>query len=601
MVAESPGLMTSAIIYLAAAVIAVPIAKRAGLGSVLGYLIAGIAIGPWGLGLIQEGEHILHFAEFGVVMLLFLIGLELNPKRLWAMRRPIIGMGGLQVIGTLGVITALGLAFGLPWRTALLAGMGLALSSTAIALQTIQEKHWMKTEAGASGFAVLLFQDIAVIPMLAVLPLLSLGGEEVRGDWTDIAKVVGAVLAIVVGGRYLIRPLFRFIAKSQLREIFTATSLLLVIGIAGLMHEAGISMALGAFLAGVLLAESEYRHELEVDIEPFKGLLMGLFFIAVGMTVDFGLLMSQPLLIVGLALAIVALKFVLLFGLARGFGMIPAEKPLFAVLLSQCGEFGFVLFNTAATEQVISGDTRDLLNVVVTLSMLTTPFLLIAVAQWERRFRQQARRRPEDSIDKTENPVIIAGYGRFGQVIGRLMMANRIPATIIDHDPDHVDLLRRFGFKLFYGDATRLDLLHTAGAENAKVLVAAMDEEEAVLKLVDLARQHFPHLQIIARAAGRTQAYALIDRGVTLYERETFWSALRLGEETLKQLGFGAYEAHKAALRFRQHDQRVLEEMQAIRQDEQKLITKARKARDDLEKLFDEEYGHRDLDRDKDW
>lgn len=559
-------LLINAVIYLAAAVIAVPIAKRLGLGSVLGYLIAGAVIGPWGLKLITDVEAILHFSEFGIVLLLFVVGLELNPRRLWQMRMPILGLGGGQVIGTAIAITVL-LSVGLSWHwtTALVAGLGLSLSSTAIALQPLTERNLLGTPGGRAAFSILLFQDIAVIPILALLPLLAIGPAAVAdgSGWIGALKAIAAIGLIVFGGRFLTRPLFRIIAETGLREIFTAVALLLVIGIALLMQLAGISMALGTFLAGVLLAESEYRHELESDIEPFKGLLLGLFFIAVGMSVDFGMLSTRPVEVLGLAAGLIIIKGVVLVVIARAAKLPASQTALFTFLLAQGGEFAFVLFGSASGFGIMDAETTRLLIVSVALSMMTAPLLVVLNDRFiEPRFTR-VDDRPHDIPDDDGNAVIVAGFGRFGQIIVRLLYANRIGATVLDHDPEIVDTLRQFGFKVFYGDATRLDLLEAAGAAKAKVLVVAVDDITASLALVDLARQHFPHLKILARARDLPHAVALMDRDVSVIERETFHSALRLGEETLRVLGQPAYAARKKSLTFRQHNEALLKQIHA--------------------------------------
>lgn len=576
------GLLLNAVIYLAAAVIAVPLAKRLGLGSVLGYLIAGIVVGPWGLKLITDVDAILHFSEFGVVLLLFVIGLELNPRRLWGMRWPILGLGGGQVVGSTLVLTALGMLLGWSWQVALAAGLSLSLSSTAIALQPLTERNLLGTPGGRSAFSILLFQDIAVIPILALLPLLAQTAVVGSGEpgWIGALKAAAAIAIIVFGGRFLTRPLFRMIAGTGLREIFTAVALLLVMGIALLMQLAGLSMALGTFLAGVLLAESEYRHELESDIEPFKGLLLGLFFTAVGMSVDFGLLFSRPGMVLGLVAGLLLLKAAILVAVA-GFARLPSSQiALFAFLLAQGGEFAFVLFGSAAGIGVMDADTVALLTVVVALSMATAPLLVVINDRWiEPRFTRIAER-PQDMPEDEGNPVIVAGFGRFGQIIVRLLYANRIGVTVLDHDPEIIDTLRRFGFKVFYGDATRLDLLEAAGAGKAKVLVIAVDSQDASLALADLARQHFPHLKIIARARDLPHAVELMNRDIPVIERETFHSALLLGEETLRALGQPAYAARKKTLTFRQHNEELLKQIHTHwNEDMDKRITLQQQAR----------------------
>jgi glutathione-regulated potassium-efflux system ancillary protein KefC len=580
-------LLFNALIYLAAAVVAVPIAKRLGLGAVLGYLLAGIAIGPWGMRLINEVEDILHFSEFGVVLLLFLIGLELDPKRLWSLRRPIFGWGGAQVVLVGAALTVVGLLLGVGWKTALIAALGLSLSSTAIALATLSERKLMATAAGSAAFAILLFQDIAAIPMIALVPLLGVTAVEGSAQgWLDALKIVGVIAALIVGGRTLIRPLLRIIAKTEMREIFTAFALLLVIGIGLLMQWVGMSMALGTFLAGVLLAESEYRHALEADLEPFKGLLLGLFFIAVGMSVDFGVLLARPFLIIGLVAIFLGIKICLLYGLSKRFGIPRDEQALFAFLLSQGGEFAFVVFGAAATARVFTAEISSLLVVVVALSMVATPLLLLLYDKIIAPRLQAAKKRPDDAIEAQDDHVIIAGFGRFGQIVGRLLRANRISLTVLDHDPDQIDLLRKFGFKVFYGDATRIDLLQAAGAAKARALVVAIDGVEDSLALVEAAKRAFPDLPILARARNVTHYYDLMDRGVTVIERETFESALRLGREALRQLGFGAYRARQAAMKFRAHNIKTLHTVYPYYKDQQQMVSLARQARDELEAMF---------------
>ncbi|QYF93437.1 glutathione-regulated potassium-efflux system protein KefC [Massilia sp. PAMC28688] len=581
------GILGNALIYLAAAVVAVPLAKRLGLGAVLGYLLAGIAIGPWGLALIGEVETILHFAEFGVVLLLFVIGLELEPRRLWAMRRPIFGSGTGQVVGVAAVLMAVALMLGMTWKVALIAALGLSLSSTAIALATLEERNLKATPTGTSAFSILLFQDIAAIPMIAIIPLLGVAAaSDSGGGWIDGARIAGAIAAIVIGGRYLVRPALRAIARSGLREIFTAFALLLVIGIALLMQWVGLSMALGAFMAGVLLADSEYRHALESDLEPFKGLLLGLFFIAVGMSVDFGVLLAQPWLILGLVAGFLAMKIAVLYGLAMAIGIPPSQRSLFAFLLSQGGEFAFVVFGAAQTAGVLGADAAAILIVVVALSMVTTPLLLIGYDKLVAPRYRVAGTRPADAIDANDGHVIIAGFGRFGQIVGRLLALNHIKLTVLDHDPDQIDLVRKFGSKVFYGDATRVELLHAAGAHGARALVVAIDDMADSLALVDAVREAFPGLPIMARARNVTHYYDLMDRGVTIIHRETFESALMMGRDVLRQLGFGAYRARQATQKFRALNIANLHKVYPYYKDQEQYVSMARQARDELEAMF---------------
>ena len=579
-------ILVNALVYLAAAVIAVPIAKKLGLGAVLGYLLAGIAIGPWGLRLIGEVSDILHFSEFGVVLLLFLIGLELEPRRLWSMRRPIFGSGAAQVLGVAAALCVVAMLLGADWKVALIGALGLSLSSTAIALASLDERNLKGTPTGGSAFSILLFQDIAAIPMIAIVPLLGASAAASSSGWPGALRIVGVIVAIIAGGRYLVRPVMRVIAKSGLREIFTAFALLLVIAIALLMQWVGLSMALGAFMAGVLLADSEYRHALETDLEPFKGLLLGLFFIAVGMSVDFGVFMAQPWLILGIVAAFLAIKTAVLFGLARLIGIPASQHALFAFLLSQGGEFAFVVFGAAQAAQVLSAHVTSILIVVVALSMVTTPLLLIAYDKLiAPRFRDRKERAP-DPIESNRDHVIIAGFGRFGQIVGRLLTVNRIKLTVLDHDPDQIDLVRRFGSKVFYGDATRLDLLHAAGAAHARALVVAIDDIDDSLKLVAAVRQAFPELKIMARARNVTHYYDLMDRGVTIIERETFESALVLGRAVLCELGFGAYRARQAAQKFKKMNVDNLHKVYPFYKDQEQFMSMAKQAREELETMF---------------
>ena len=579
-------LLLPVVYYLVAAVVLVPIAQRLGLGAVLGYLLAGAAIGPWGLKLIDNVDDILEFSEFGVVLLMFLIGMELEPKRLWALRRSIFGWGGVQVLLVGAAIGAVALAGGVAWQTALVAGLGLALSSTAIVLATLGERKLMATPAGSAGFAILLFQDIAAIPMIALVPLLGgIAAEHSGQGWLKVVKLVAVLAALVAGGRCLVNPAMRFIAKTGLREIFTAFALLLVIGICLLMQSVGLSMALGTFMAGVMLADSAYRHQLFSDLEPFKGLLLGLFFIAVGMSADFGVLRAHLALILALAAGLVLVKGALLYVLAAWFEIPRSQRLFFALLLSQGGEFAFVVFDAAAGAKVFAPETAAALVMVVTLSMVATPLLLLLHDKFIAPGLQREKKRKPDAIH-ADNPIIIAGFGRFGQIIGRLLAANRIGVTVLDHDPDQIDLLRKFGFEVFYGDATRLELLEAAGIGKARALVIAIDNVDDSLALVDAVRARFPQLVILARARNVTHYYELVKRGVTLVERETFEASLQLGAQVLQQLGFEAAHAEQAARTFRSHNLKTLKEMYPYYQDQDKVASIARKARLELEEMF---------------
>lgn len=611
-------LFTQAFLYLAAAVIAVPIAKRLGLGSVLGYLLAGIMIGPFVLGFVgQEGEDVMHFAEFGVVMMLFVVGLELEPSLLWRLRRPILGLGGLQMLVTALVFTGIGMAFGLAWQSALAIGMTLALSSTAIVLQSLAERGLLKTEGGQSSFAILLFQDIAVIPILALFPLLATApvAGAAHGDdhgattliaglppWAQTLAVIGAVAGIVLAGRFVIRPLLSAVARTRLRELFTAAALLLVIGIALLMTSVGLSPALGTFLAGVVLANSEYRHELESEIEPFKGLLLGLFFIAVGASIDFALIFAQPLLIVGLVLGIVAVKFAILFTLARVFRLSLDQSALVAFALPQVGEFAFVLFSFAGQEGVLGAELTGPLVAVVALSMALTPLLLVLNERFiQPRFgTREAVARPADAVEE-QSPVLIVGFGSFGATVGRLLKANNIRTTVLDIDSDRVDLLRKLGLKVYYGDASRYDLLESAGAAHAKLLVLALDSPEKTLELVHTAQKHFPQLTIYARAFDWNDAQDLLRAGVGHVYRESADTALRMGAEVMQQLGFRAHHAYRVTQTFRSHDEAALRELPDMQQDRAAYISAARQRIADLEQLLLADLADPQLDRDAGW
>jgi glutathione-regulated potassium-efflux system ancillary protein KefC len=582
--------LNASLVYLAAAVIAVPLARVLGLGSILGYLAAGVAIGPWGLGLVADPQDMLHFAEFGVVLMLFLVGLELEPRRLWAMRRPIFGWGSLQLFGSAALMGAAALAFGVDWRLAAVAALGLAMSSTAIGLGALSERNLMGTPTGQNVLSVALLQDIAAIPILALVPLLAIGGapQGSGNGWLDAGKALGVVAAIVLGGRLLLRPALRWIANSRTSEIFTAAALLLVVAIAALMQAVGLSMALGAFLAGVLLAESEYRRELETDLEPFKGLLLGLFFMAVGMSIDFAVVLGQPLLVAALVLGFLAVKALVLAAMARGLRLPAGERPVFVVLLAQGGEFGFVVFQAGLQGGVLSAAQGSLLVAAAALSMLLTPLLLLLTDRWLAPLlaARSARPRPAELSEQQHAPVIIAGFGRYGQIVGRLLFANGIATTVLDHDPEGVEAVRKFGSPAFYGDATRLDLLRTAGAARAKLIVVAIDDVAQSLKVVDLVREHFPHLHIVARARNVTHYYGLRERGVSLIERETLDSALMSGRSVLELLGWEPHAARNQALRFRRHSIELLERMAPHFQDEAKLIAIAKQGRQQLQDLW---------------
>ena len=575
--------MFEALIFLAAAVVCVPIAARFGLGSVLGYLIAGALIGPWGLRLIAHVDSAQNLAELGVVLMLFVIGLELDPRKLSTMRRTVFGGGSVQLAVSGAVLGAALAALGFPWQAALIGGLALALSSTAIVMQSMTERNMLQTPTGQATFGILLFQDIAAIPLIALVPFVgrapSAGADPV---WMRIGLAAVAVASVIVIGRYLIRPALRLVARTNVREVFTAFALLLVIGIAELMQLAGVSMALGAFLAGVLLAGSEFRHALESDIEPFKGLLLGLFFISVGMTIDFGLLSSRPLMVAGLLAGFLALKIGSLWAVARALD-ICRERWLFAFLLSQGGEFAFVVFGVAREARVFTTEWESLLTIAVALSMATTPLLLLA---HDKLVDRQAGAEREPDAVSAEGPVIIAGFGRFGQIVGRLLLASGIRPVVLDHDADQVDSLRRFGYRVFYGDATRLDLLEAAGARKARLLVNAIDDVEDSIALVDRVRANYPDLPILSRARNVSHYFELRLRGVTVAERETFESALRVGRHALESLGFDRFRARELADAFRRHNIASVDATLPFYQDEGRRLSMAKQGREELERQF---------------
>ena len=583
--------LTGTLVYLAAAVIAVPLARFLGLGSIIGYLAAGILIGPWGLKLVTNPQDMLHFSEFGVVLMLFLVGLELEPKRLWSLRKPIFGWGSAQLFGSTVLMLGVGTLAGLDWRIALVAALGLAMSSTAIGLGVLGERGLMNTTSGQSVLSVALLQDVAAIPILALLPLLATAQAHADGSgWIGAAKALGVVAIIVFGGRLLIRPALRWIARSDTPEIFTAASLLLVVATAALMQMVGLSMALGAFLAGVLLAESEYRRELETDIEPFKGLLLGLFFIAVGMSIDFAVVAARPLLIAGVVLGFLLLKAAVLWGMGRAMPLPKPERPVFIILLAQGGEFGFVVFQTAAGAGVIGAQTSSLLVAAVAISMLVTPLLLVAADKWLiPLLAGHAKTTLEEIHDPQNQSVIIAGFGRYGQVVGRMLYANGIKPTVLDIDAEQIEAMRKFGWSVFYGDAGRLDLMRTAGAATAKILVLAIDDVAQSVEVAKMVRENFPDLTIVARARNVRHYFELRDLGVALIERETLDSALMSARSVLEELGWERHQARTLALRFRRHNVDQLVQMAPHRKDEAKLIAVAKQGRQQLEALFAQE------------
>ncbi len=595
---EDPDFLDSAFIYLLAAVVAVPLFKRLGLGSILGYLMAGMVIGPWGAGLIRDVDSILKFSELGIALLMFLIGLELKPSTLWKLRRQLLGLGTIQVGVSTLVIAGLVYWSGVPPLLSLAVGMALALSSTPIALQTLEERGQMKTDVGEASFSVLLFQDLSIIPILAIVPLMGQESSATGSILLTELKVVGVFVFFIVSSRFLLRPLFRYIAMTGLREVFTSFSLFLVVGSGLLTELAGVSMALGTFMAGVLLADSEYRHELELNIEPFKGLLMGLFFIAVGMSVNIGLFLAGPIEILLLVLALFVAKGAVLLVLARFAGFTRADQVFFALLIAPAGEFAFVLISILTAASLMPEPVGAKLLVVASMSMLLAPLTISARDLIVRRMMDGETR--ETDVQSDQGHVIIAGFGRFGQIVGRLMLSLKIPAIIVDNNPNHIDTLHKFGFKVFYGDITRPDLLQAAGAKDARLLVLAMDDPAAVLAAAETASKYYPKLTKLARASTRVDVMNLKSAGVAHVRRETFGSALEIGEAALRELGFPAHVAHRTAGRFRRYDEMAIEEAYKFRDDEAAVIDFAKRSRKELENLMGHDVATT-INQDKGW
>jgi monovalent cation:proton antiporter-2 (CPA2) family protein len=577
-------------VLLAAAVVAVSIFRLLNLSSILGYVAAGLAIGPWGLGLIQNIAMVSHIAEFGVVLLLFIIGLELQPTRLWVMRRTVFGLGLAQVALCTVLLGTAAFVLGLPPLPASVVGFGLSLSSTPLVLQVLAERGQLKTQHGRSAFSILLFQDLAVLPALAVLPLLSRTAPATQtGDgalWPVLLKLIGVIAVVIIGGRLLLRPALRVVARVKVSEVFTAAALLTVIATALLANLAGLSMSLGAFLAGVLLADSEFRHELEADIEPFKGLLLGLFFIVVGMSANLGLLLSQPLILLGLTAGLMSIKLLAVALLASLAGQKGSSAWRLGFTLPAGGEFAFVLFTLATHQQLLEPETTDLLVLAVTLSMMLGPLILVVQDVAASRLLPDASP-PFDEFAERDIPVIIAGFGRFGQIVARILRLRRIPFTALDINQTHVDFVRRFGNKVYYGDASRLDLLRAAGAETAKIFVLAVDDVDASVRTAELVRTQFPKLKVFARARNRQHAFALMDAGVNNIIRETYLSSLELSASVLQALGESQASARSVIKKFRQHDEEALLQQYTVKEDETKFLATSRESAQQLEKLFE--------------
>ena len=579
-------------IFLAAAIIAVPLSRKLGLGAVLGYLAAGMLIGPWGLKLIDDVEAILHLSEFGVILMLFIIGLELQPSRLWVLRRQVFGLGAAQVAVTGTVLAAVVMAHGWRWQAALVAGLGLAMSSTAFVLQTLAEKKQLTMRHGRESFAILLFQDLAVIPLLAALPFLaaSMGvtDQAAHGNGQlDAAKAIAVIAALVVSSRFLVRPLFRTVATLGGREIFTATALFLVVGVTLLMEVAGLTASLGAFLAGMLLADSEYRHELEADIEPFKGLLLGLFFIAVGMSANLGLLTTKPLVLLGIVGGMMLIKFTVLYAIGKIARTDASSARKLGLALAQGGEFAFVLFALAAGLKIFPQATAELLIVAVTLSMLLAPLLFVLEDKVFAPYFDRAPERAFDTIEHKEAHVVVAGYGRVGQIVSRVLALKNIPFTALEKDAGHVDGVRKFGGTIYFGDASRLELLQSANTGAARLFVLAINDPEDSIKCAALVRHHFPHVPVIARARNRNHAHRLVDLGITRFYRETWHTSIEMAHQSLLQLGIASSDAAITIAQFKDHDLALLRRQQAVYQDEAKLIQTSREASEELQTLFE--------------
>lgn len=596
-----------ALIYLAAAVITVPIAKKLGLVSVLGYLVAGIVIGPFVLGLIGSGgEKVMHFAEFGVVLMLFVIGLELQPSLLWKMRRSIFGLGSLQVLITAVVIAGLAILFNFKINRAVAIGLTLALSSTAIVLQTLTEKGMLQNAAGRSAFSVLLFQDISVIPILAIIPILATKNAKITLDdsqlsqitgmaslsgWIQLLIIIAVITVIIIGGRFLARHIFRLVAETGMHEVFTALGLLLVIGIALVMNKIGLSPALGTFLAGVVLADNEYRNELESTITPFKGLLLGLFFISVGVSINFTLLVEEPLTVLGFVLLLIIVKFIILVILGRIFRLRKGYDFLFAFLLAQSSEFAFVIISFSQQNMLFDERTAGLLLLVVALSMAISPLLLIFNEKALAPILSRRQNKTEyDLVESSDNPIIIAGFGRFGLVVGRLLLANNYKVTIIDSNPSNVEILRKFGFKLYYGDVTRPQVIEQAGIKNAKLVILSMAEYDEALKVADYLKKNYPQVKIMARAKDIYHAFEFFKRNVNTVQHEVFNSAAELGERALVHLGLSKYDAYRAARTFKHHEKQVILDLYELwKEDENRFIQESRRFSDQLSEILQTE------------
>ena len=580
------GFINQTLIFIGASVLMVPIFHRLGFGSVLGYLMGGLIVGPHALGLIQDSESILHFAELGVVLLLFIIGLEIQPRKLWSMRGELMGLGLVQVLLCTSIFGAIGHFAGLDWTTSFVLGFALSLSSTAFALQTLMEKNQFNTPFGRASFAVLLTQDLIAIPALALIPILAAKSQTEAPPANFIAFIV-ILIGLVLAGRFLMRPIFRLIASTRTREIFTAITLFVVFGVASLMLKIGLSAALGTFIAGVLLADSEYRHELEADLNPFKSLLMGLFFMAVGMSVSLPLIQAKPLVIVGLSLGYISLKMLLIYGTGRLARMSHENAKLMSINIGQGGEFAFVIFSMVLTTGLADNSIIDTLTAMITLSMAMTP--LIGLLH-EKLLSKRIQTSPVFDEIKNETPeVIIAGFGRFGQIFGRFLRSQQIPFVAIDHDADQIEMLRKFGNKVYYGDASRADILEASGAKNAKYFILAIDDMELSLKTAEVIKEHFPQLKIFGRARNRGHAFDLMDLGVTRIKRETFDASLNFVGDLLLEMKWEPARVKKVIERFRTHDETMLQEQYKVRSDDKMFVSVSQQAQAQLASVLDQD------------
>ncbi|URD69952.1 monovalent cation:proton antiporter-2 (CPA2) family protein [Leptospira borgpetersenii] len=581
-------LLVTLIVFLSAAVISVPFFKKIGLGSVVGYLIGGIIIGPWGIGLITNVDSILHISEFGVILLLFLIGLELKPQRLWILKKPIFGLGGLQVILTFFFFFTILSFLGMEKSQVIVISISISLSSTAFALQLLGEKNELKTMHGRSVFAILLFQDLAVIPIMAILPFLteSVADPGSQGSIKQVAVATGTILTVILAGRFLARPLFKLVASSGNHEIFTALSLLIVIGVSLLMDQVGLSMALGSFLGGVILADSEYRHELESNLEPFKGLFLGLFFLAVGMSINLSEVLKDPILVLFSALILILVKATVLFFIGKISNHSNETSLNLSVTIAQGGEFAFVILGVGVSLSILPKERADLVIAIVTLSMGLTPILGIFKDKIAELIFKKDQNFKEDTIEE-QNRVIIAGFGRFGQIIARMLFVHRIGFTALEHNPDQVNVARKFGYKIYYGDASKLSLLRSAGAEQADLFILAVQDIDISIKVAELIKKHFPNLTIIARARNREHVFKLMELGIQIIRRDTFASALELAGETLRKLGFMDSEVEKKIKKFRAHDELTLKGQFQIRNDEKEFIKFSKNSMHQLEVAFE--------------